>query len=49
MFLAVKIAAVKRHKVNYGPVVPARAHLIDMNWLPGVVCKTISDVKRDCW
>lgn len=42
-----RIAPLKRQRIASGPVVPKLAPAIDVDWLPDVSSKTISDVECD--
>lgn len=42
-----KIAPVKRHKVDDGPMVHVVGPVVDVNWLRGVACRTFSEFERD--
>lgn len=39
----------KRRKIDNGPVAPVMAPAIDVNWIPGVACMTISEIDRAYW
>lgn len=42
-----RIAPVKRRKVDVGPVVPVMARATDMNCLPGISRKTLSEFEHE--
>lgn len=44
---AEQIAAVKRKKVDGGPVLPIDRPAVDVNWVPCVSCKTFIRVERN--
>lgn len=44
---AEKIAPVRRKEVDDGSVVPFMVPTVDANWLPGVACRTFSEVDLD--
>lgn len=46
-YSAERLAPVKCQKVDNGLVVTLLARFVDVNWLPGVARRTISDVSRD--
>lgn len=44
---AERIGPVKSQKAGDGPEVPVLTTAVGVNWLPGVVCKSLSVVERD--
>lgn len=40
-------APVKLQNIDDGPIVPVMVPVVDVNWLPGAVRETISEVNRD--